>query len=176
MNILLNDNLAGIKDTTVSWTGAPTQGNFEFIPGNKSFRYTAEPDFRGIIQFQYVVCNKASACATPCDTAQVAIDVFNLPKPTDGLVLEDPGPNGSLQIRGLQGFSSVDITITNRWGDKVYRNKNYDNNAPWRGHAGDNGPFLPPGAYYYVISAFDDGKLVGKPQTGAIYLFKKENP
>ena len=176
MNILLNDNLAGIKDTTVSWTGAPTQGNFEFIPGNKSFRYTAEPDFRGIIQFQYVVCNKASACATPCDTGQVAIEVFNLPKPTDGLVLEDPGPNGSLQIRGLQGFSSVDITITNRWGDKVYRNQNYDNNAPWRGHAGDNGPFLPPGAYYYVISAFDDGKLVGKPQTGAIYLFKKENP
>jgi trimeric autotransporter adhesin len=176
MNILLNDNLAGIKDTTVSWTGAPTQGNFEFIPGNKSFRYTAEPDFRGIIQFQYVVCNKASACATPCDTAQVAIDVFNLPKPTDGLVLEDPGPNGSLQIRGLQGFSRVDITITNRWGDRVYRNENYDNNAPWRGHTGDNGPFLPPGAYYYVISAFDDGKLVGKPQTGAIYLFKKENP
>ena len=176
MNILLNDNLAGIKDTTVSWSGAPTQGNFEFIPGNKSFRYTAEPDFRGIIQFQYVVCNKASACATPCDTAQVAIDVFNLPKPTDGLVLEDPGPNGSLQIRGLQGFSRVDITITNRWGDRVYRNENYDNNAPWRGHAGDNGPFLPPGAYYYVISAFDDGKLVGKPQTGAIYLFKKENP
>jgi trimeric autotransporter adhesin len=176
MNILLNDNLAGIKDTTVSWTGAPTQGNFEFIPSNKSFRYTAEPDFRGIIQFQYVVCNKASACATPCDTAQVAIDVFNLPKPTDGLVLEDPGPNGSLQIRGLQGFSRVDITITNRWGDRVYRNENYDNNAPWRGHAGDNGPFLPPGAYYYVISAFDDGKLVGKPQTGAIYLFKKENP
>ncbi len=176
MNILLNDNLAGIKDTTVSWTGAPAQGNFEFIPGNKSFRYTADAEFRGILQFQYIVCNKASACATPCDSANVSIEVFNLPKPTDGLVLEDPGPNGSLQIRGLQGFSSVDITITNRWGDRVYRNENYDNNAPWRGHSGDNGPFLPPGAYYYVISAFEDGKLVGKPQTGAIYLFKKENP
>ncbi len=176
MNILLNDNLAGLQDTTITWSGAPTMGTFEYVPGNKSFRYTAEAEFRGVLTFTYTVCNESSACASPCDSALVAIEVFNLPKPTEGMVLEDPGPNGTLQIRGLQGFSSVDIVVTNRWGDIVYRNNNYDNNAPWRGRSGDNGPLLPPGAYYYVIRAYDDGKLVGKPQTGAIYLFKKENP
>ncbi len=176
MNILLNDNLTGLQDTTITWSGAPTMGTFEYVPGNKSFRYTAEAEFRGVLTFTYTVCNEASKCASPCDSALVAIEVFNLPKPTEGMVLEDPGPNGTLQIRGLQGFSSVDIVITNRWGDIVYRNNNYDNNAPWRGRSGDNGPLLPPGAYYYVIRAYDDGKLVGKPQTGAIYLFKKENP
>lgn len=174
MNILLNDNLAGLQDTTVTWTGAPAMGNFEFIPSTKSFRYTAEADFRGVLRFTYLVCNEASRCANPCDSAGVTIEVFNLPKPTEGMVLEDPGDNGTLQIRGLQGFSSVDIVITNRWGDIVYRTSNYDNNAPWRGRAGDNGPFLPPGAYYYVLRAYDNGSLVGKPQTGAIYLFKKD--
>jgi hypothetical protein len=176
MNILLNDNLAGIQDTTITWSGAPTMGTFEYVPRNKSFRYTAEADFRGVLTFTYTVCNEASKCTSPCDSALVAIEVFNLPKPTEGMVLEDPGANGTLQIRGLQGFSSVDIVITNRWGDIVYRNNNYDNTAPWRGRSGDNGPLLPPGAYYYVIRAYDDGKLVGKPQTGALYLFKKENP
>lgn len=176
MNILLNDNLTGLQDTSISWSGAPTMGVFEYVPGNKSFRYTAETDFRGVLTFTYTVCNEASKCASPCDSAVVTMEVFNLPKPTEGMVLEDPGPNGTLQIRGLQGFSSVDIVITNRWGDIVYRNDDYDNNAPWRGRSGDNGPFLPPGAYYYVIRAYDDGKLVGKPQTGVIYLFKKENP
>ena len=176
MNILLNDNLTGLQDTSISWSGAPAMGVFEYVPGNKSFRYTAEADFRGVFTFTYTVCNEASKCASPCDSAVVTMEVFNLPKPTEGMVLEDPGPNGTLQIRGLQGFSSVDIVITNRWGDIVYRNNDYDNDAPWRGRSGDNGPFLPPGAYYYVIRAYDDGKLVGKPQTGAIYLFKKENP
>lgn len=174
MNILLNDNLAGLQDTTVTWMGAPEMGNFEFIPSTKSFRYTAEADFRGVLRFTYLVCNEASRCANPCDSAGVTIEVFNLPKPTEGMVLEDPGDNGTLQIRGLQGFSSVDIVITNRWGDIVYRNSNYDNNAPWRGRASDSGPFLPPGAYYYVLRAYDNGSLVGKPQTGAIYLFKKD--
>ena len=176
MNILLNDNLTGLQDTSISWSGAPTMGVFEYVPGNKSFRYTAEADFRGVLTFTYTVCNEASKCASPCDSAVVTMEVFNLPKPTEGMVLEDPGPNGTLQIRGLQGFSSVDIVITNRWGDIVYRNNDYDNDAPWRGRSGDMGPFLPPGAYYYVIQAYDDGKLVGKPQTGAIYLFKKETP
>ena len=176
MNILLNDNLAGLQDTTITWSGAPTMGNFEFIPGNKSFRYTAEADFKGVIEFKYTVCNEASQCATPCDSANVSVEIFNLPKPTEGLVLEDAGPNGTLQIRGLQGYSRVDIVITNRWGDLVYKNPSYDNAAPWRGQAGDNGPYLPPGAYYYVIRAYDNESLVGKPQTGAIYLFKKENP
>lgn len=176
MNILLNDNLEGIQDTTISWSGAPEFGNFEYVEHNKSFRYTAEANFRGVLTFTYTVCNEVSKCASPCDSAMVTLEVFNLPKPTEGMVLEDPGPNGTLQIRGLDGFSSVDIVITNRWGDIVYRNDNYNNDAPWRGRAGDSGPFLPPGAYYYVIRAYDDGSLVGKPQTGAIYLFKKENP
>lgn len=176
MNILLNDNLEGIQDTTISWSGAPEFGNFEYVENNKSFRYTAEANFRGVLTFTYTVCNEVSKCASPCDSAMVTLEVFNLPKPTEGMVLEDPGSNGTLQIRGLDGFSSVDIVITNRWGDIVYRNDNYNNDAPWRGRAGDSGPFLPPGAYYYVIRAYDDGSLVGKPQTGAIYLFKKENP
>lgn len=176
MNILLNDNLEGIQDTTISWSGAPDFGDFKYVEHNKSFRYTAEANFRGVLTFTYTVCNELSKCASPCDSAMVTLEVFNLPKPTEGMVLEDPGSNGTLQIRGLEGFSSVDIVITNRWGDIVYRNDNYNNDAPWRGRAGDSGPFLPPGAYYYVIRAYDDGKLVGKPQTGAIYLFKKENP
>jgi hypothetical protein len=176
MNVLLNDNIVGVQEIKLAILNPPKVGVLEFVPSNKSYRYTAPDEFRGAIDFQYVVCNAKAKCVTACDTAAVRIDVFNLPTPTDGLIVEDPGLNGQLIIRGLAGFTQVSIDIFNRWGDVVYRNTNYDNGIPWKGTLGSNGNFLPPGAYYFVMKAFDGNQQVGKPQTGVIHLFlKKEN-
>ncbi|WP_373548120.1 Ig-like domain-containing protein [Haliscomenobacter sp.] len=171
MNVLLNDDLKGVSDTVLTWLNAPQNGQFEYLTFNQSFRFTADVFFRGNLEYQYIVCDGKAQCASPCDTATVLIEVLNYPKPTEGLVLNDPGANGTLIIKGLEGFTKVEISITNRWGDLVYQSSGYDNNNPWRGRSKDNGAFLPPGAYYYVVRAYDNGVLIGRPQTGAIYLF-----
>lgn len=176
MNVLLNDNIEGVQEIKLSILNPPLIGKLEFVPSTKSYRYTAPDEFRGAVEFKYIVCNAKAKCATACDTAGVLVEVFNLPTPTDGLIIEDPGLNGQLIIHGLPGFTQVGIDIFNRWGDLVYRNADYDNGIPWKGTQGNNGKFLPPGAYYYVLKAFDGDKQVGKPQTGVIHLFtKKEN-
>lgn len=171
LEILLNDKLIGLPDTIVSQVSAPAIGTLEYLSEGKRFRYTVEDDFRGIVSFQYAVCSESiSACGFGCDTATVTLEVLNLPKVPEGLVLEDPGPNGNLTIKGVSAFERVEILIFNRWGDLVYANKQYDNAQPWKGTF--KGKNLPQGAYYYQLQVFDKGnQTFGGPQTGVVHLF-----
>ena len=172
MEVLLNDALAGIQDTVVTQIGAPAVGTLEYLPDTRRFRYTAPDDFRGTVQFRYTVCNPASVCGFGCDTALVTIRVLNLPSVPDALVVNDPGLNGQLQIRGVGGFSRVEIGITNRWGDLVFEEKAYSNDNPWLGDFNRSGKFLPAGPYYYFLKAYEDGEQVGGTAVGVIHLFE----
>lgn len=54
-------------------------------------------------------------------------------------------------------FLNNEITIVNRWGDVVFKMKNYDNT--WEG-TNQNGQPLPEGTYYYVLRlSLGDGKI-----------------
>lgn len=53
------------------------------------------------------------------------------------------GVNDRFEIRGIEAFDHVSITIYNRWGNSIYEHANYDNS--W------NGTGLNAGTYYYVI-------------------------
>ena len=120
LDVLLNDDLSGVLDTVIAGYTSPASGILTYLDPKQSFLYTAEPEFRGKVTFQYVVCNPDATCFAPCDSAQVEIDVLNLPDPSEGLVLEDPGLNGQWVIKGLSGFTRVEVRILNRWGDVVY--------------------------------------------------------
>ncbi|NKI33327.1 Calx-beta domain-containing protein [Croceivirga thetidis] len=80
------------------------------------------------------------------------------------------GINEVFKIRSEQYCEwTFDVMIFNRWGDKVYEEKNYQND--WGGTAPDNAVgrsgILPAGTYYYIID------IVGsefKPINGYIYL------
>ena len=64
-----------------------------------------------------------------------------------------PNGDGSFDtfiITGLENYESADVTIFNRWGNEVYRNRKYQNN--WDGHG------LNEGTYYYLIEMEKDGK------------------
>ncbi|HOY05389.1 MAG TPA: gliding motility-associated C-terminal domain-containing protein, partial [Saprospiraceae bacterium] len=172
MEVLLNDALAGLPDTVVTQLGAPSVGTLEYLEEGKRFRYFVEEDFRGTVQFQYVVCSPASTCNLPCDTALVTIDVQNLPSVPEGLVVDDPGLNGRLIIKGISGYSRVEIAVFNRWGSLVFQENDYRNDTPWLGHF--NGKALPQGAYYYSLKAWEGNTLVGGAQTGVIHLFSQE--
>jgi hypothetical protein len=172
MEVLLNDNLSGLPDTVLSLIGGgPSVGQLELLDGRR-FRYTVNEDFRGKVSFQYVVCNPGAQCGTACDTATVTIEVLNMPVVPGGLIVDDPGPNGQLTIRGLNGFSRVEMQIFSRWGDLVFEEKQYDNGNPWQGHAHRGGNALPEGAYYYVLRAFDGNVQVGEAQRGVVHLFR----
>lgn len=171
MEVLLNDALAGLPDTVVTQLGAPSVGTLEYLEEGKRFRYTVDEDFRGSVTFQYVVCSPASTCSLPCDTANVTIDIQNFPSVPEGLLVDDPGPNGRLTIKGINGFTKVEISIFNRWGNLVFQEKDYRNETPWLGHF--NGKALPDGAYYYSMNAYDGNILYGGTRTGIIHLFQK---
>lgn len=173
MEVLLNDDLSGLTDTLLVQVSTPSSGQLELLTESRRFRYTVDENFRGIVTFQYAICNPASVCNIPCDTATVTIDVQNLPTVPTGLVVGDPGLNGALNIRGINGFTRVEITITDRWGDLVFREMDYDNNNAWAGDYKRSGQYLPGGAYYYFLKAFDGKEQVGATQTGVIHLFDK---
>jgi hypothetical protein len=171
MEVLLNDALAGIADTQLIQISSPAVGNLELLAQTRRFRYTAPDDFRGIVTFDYAVCHPASQCNLPCDTATVTIDVQNLPTVPTGLVVKDPGANGALTIKGIDGFTRVAITITNRWGDLVFQESDYDNSNPWSGTFKRTGQYLPGGAYYYFLKSYDGNEQAGATLTGVIHLF-----
>ncbi|HMR42344.1 MAG TPA: gliding motility-associated C-terminal domain-containing protein, partial [Saprospiraceae bacterium] len=172
MNVLLNDRIGGISDTTVTLLGAPEFGDLEYLENKKSFRYSLSEERRGRVQFQYVVCNSDAICGEACDTATVVINVLALPEMPEGLTLNGDGRNDVLTIRGIRGFERVEVLIVNRWGDVVFEEKDYDNDRPWRGTLGYEGSELPQGAYYYIVKAFENGSLVGDPLTGAVHIFR----
>ena len=174
MEVLLNDDLAGIQDTVVTLLDSVVSGTLEYLPEFRRFRYTAEEGFRGTVQFRYQVCNPGSVCGFGCSIALVTIHILNLPSVQEGLVIRALGPNGRLTIRNLNGFSRVSIGITDRWGDLVFQEDAYDNGDPWLGDYKRSGRYLPRGAYYYFLNAFDGDKQVGGTMTGVIHLFENE--
>lgn len=83
-------------------------------------------------------------------------------------------PDGDLKndvfvIKGLSTVIENNLTVYNRWGNKVYTKDNYDNT--WDGHPNVSGTFgsekLPPGTYYYILE-FKGGDL--KPIPGFVVI------
>lgn len=79
------------------------------------------------------------------------------------------GKNDFFVIKGIEG-RTVNITVFNRWGNKVYQNNAYDNT--WNGTPNVSGLIigsnkLPQGTYYYVVE-FEDG--VDDPINGYVVL------
>ena len=61
------------------------------------------------------------------------------------------GSNDVFFIKNIETFPNNELTIYNRWGNKVYETKNYTND--WYGTF--NGNPLPVGTYYYFIKLND---------------------
>ena len=78
--------------------------------------------------------------------------------------------NQTFEITGLEGCGyTIELQIFNRWGAKIYDNKNYQND--WSGTASNasvgGANLVPTGTYYYVINIKNSGL---KPITGPIYV------
>ena len=154
--VMNNDSLynEGVKDVVVVVQGNHGQAE---VDSSNNIIYTPEADFCGTDSITYQICSAAG-----CDMAVVRIKVicngFNV---YNGFSPNNDGSNETLVIEGLENFPNNKIEIYNRWGNKVYFSKNYQND--WAGTWGNKK--LPDGTYYYLI---DDGE--GNHYTGYIQI------
>ncbi len=87
---------------------------------------------------------------------------------TQPFILEIPNgisPNGDgfndyLTIRGLDDFPNNKLLVFNRWGNKVYEEKNYRNSDPWYG-LNNHGDEVVEGTYFIVVELQGGENLKG---------------
>ncbi|PHR45403.1 MAG: hypothetical protein COA32_13240, partial [Fluviicola sp.] len=79
-----------------------------------------------------------------CD--DVVVDVSN------GVSPNSDGMNDFLEITNLDAYPEHNLSIYNRWGDKVFQSSPYEND--WNGQnnvGGIGGEELPAGTYFYIL-------------------------
>ena len=97
----------------------------------------------GLNRFIWTVSN--GVC--PASTDTVDIEVNNVIIPT--LITPNlDGNNDFFVINGIETFGKTSLTVFNRWGARVYENKDYDNS--WDG-VDENGNILPDDTYFFIM-------------------------
>ncbi|MBA3971707.1 MAG: gliding motility-associated C-terminal domain-containing protein, partial [Bacteroidetes bacterium] len=77
----------------------------------------------------------------------------------NGITPNGDGNNDQWLIDGIEYIKDNEVTIFNRWGDVVWKAKDYDNvtdNKVWKG-TNSNGGILPDATYFYIVEA--NGKV-----------------
>lgn len=112
-------------------------------------------EFMGNDQLTIRACDQAGACTDRIITVNVesGIVVYNAVAPNS-----QDHDNMFMRIAGL-GMETNRVSIYNRWGDKVYEVKNYENTIRGNSFKGlnNNGNVLASGTYFYKI---ETGKKV----------------
>jgi gliding motility-associated-like protein len=109
--------------------------------------YSGVRDFVGNDQMTIEICDLLDRCTEQVLTIKVTadIEVFNF------VSLNGDDLNQYLYLRYIK--ASNQVTIYNRWGDKVFDVRDYDNADPLKRFQGfnNNGDELPSGTYFYKV-------------------------
>jgi gliding motility-associated-like protein len=99
-------------------------------------------------------------CTTESDIVKLIMrsDVF-IPRL---ITPNNDGENDNLTIRGLEIYPHNELIVINRWGNEVFRSKDYVNGT-WKG---DN---LPDGAYFYKLRLIESNGYT-EEKTGYFHL------
>ena len=140
--VLINDNPAHSSFNTASVTvmRQPLHGKVA-INSDGTVTYMPDDSFGGDDSFTYQVQDK-DGYPTNIATVVLHVQPGDLKIPTLFTPNGD-GKNDIFEIRGLQQYAENELVVINRWGNEVYRQKNYQNN--WKGDG------LNEGTYYYLL-------------------------
>lgn len=122
-------------------------------------------EFYGTDHVTLEVCDLLASCAQQELTIEVTGDiiVYNAISPNGDQL------NATWQIRNIELFTETrdnNVTVYNRWGDKVFSATNYDNTSKVFKGLADSGSELPSGTYFYRIEF-----MSGRPsKTGYLVL------
>jgi len=92
------------------------------------------------------------------DTINTKFKIYNAISPNGDLY------NQKFVIEGIENYPQNKVIIYNRWGNEVYKKKNYTNLKGWEGKFTDEP--LPDGTYFYYINL----ECLGKVFTGYIEI------
>ncbi len=147
--------VSGIVPLTVNFTNSSfnnmlnqwAYGNGLFSSGlTGSSTYTLP----GVYTVTLVIENADGCLAATTRT----IEVINVPF---GIIPQlispnNDGKNETFEIKGIEQFTNSELQIFNRWGNKVYSMKNYDNSFDGTpNHKSVNGK-LPVGTYFFILT------------------------
>jgi gliding motility-associated-like protein len=141
----------------VTITNQPDHGTAVINPDG-TISYTPDDGFVGVDSFTYQICD--DGIPPLCDTAVVYITV--MPERPNIFIPNGFSPNGDpyneyWEIVDISKYPKNEVIIFNRWGNKVYEAKPYQNE--WQG-VNYKGEDLPDGTYYYVLKLNDDNDTV----------------
>ncbi|TAK43538.1 MAG: T9SS type B sorting domain-containing protein [Saprospiraceae bacterium] len=150
-DVLANDVING-GIVSMQIVRAPLHGS---VVVNPDFSVTYRPEAgycnsrQGVAldNFFYEVCT-SEGCSTMIVWVEVRCDDFII---FNGFSPNGDGVNDFFRIQGLEKYPLHALHIFNRWGNKVFSTKHYEND--WGGSWGQND--LPDGTYFYL---FEDGE------------------
>jgi gliding motility-associated-like protein/uncharacterized repeat protein (TIGR01451 family) len=160
-DVLANDVISG-GIVSLQIVRAPLHGSVVVNP-DYSVTYQPESGYCNSRQgdaldnFFYEVCTP-EGCFTMIVWVEVGCDDFII---FNGFSPNGDGVNDFFRIQGLEEYPLHTLHIFNRWGNKVFSTKHYEND--WGGSWGQND--LPDGTYFYL---FEDGE--GHSYTGYIEI------
>ncbi len=165
LRVYKNDSLRNKIPTLLTITRQPIFGKADTI----SFRdgiiqYTASrsPYACGVDSFRYRVC-----VDTICAEATIVVEVIcsDSLKVYNAISPNGDGRNDAFVLQGLQKYPNNTLIIFNRWGNEIFKVKNYEND--WQGTW--NGKDLPDGTYFYWIRDDDTGEVI---RTGYLQILR----
>ncbi len=127
-----------------SYIWSPINSSQDSLGGLESGDYTVTVTDKygkvGVINFS-IELEKMSAC------------YFHI---YSGITPNGDGNNDKWEIDGIENFPDNSVEIYNRWGDKVWEAKGYDNTGiVWEGNNASGRP-LPDGTYFYIVTLSGD--------------------
>ncbi|KAA8479949.1 gliding motility-associated-like protein [Arcticibacter tournemirensis] len=120
------------------------------------------PSVKGVEDITYTLTVKGRAGCV--ETSQISVKVLKPIKIPNTFTPNNDGVNDVFNIRELDDYPGVSVTIFNRYGSKLFSSQGYD--SPWDGT--HNGNPVPTGVYYYVI----DIPVYNKTLSGYITVIK----
>ncbi len=141
-----------VIDAPLSGAGITLQNSFDLLIDYE------QTDFSGEDTFTIQICDEAGACSEQRFHITVKkgekIVVYNAVSPNGD------GRNDYLEISNIGAYPDNRLVIINRWGDKVYEARGYDNvlqRFDGRSNVGGSS-HLPSGTYFYELHLDSEAK------------------
>lgn len=162
-----NQTIADLQVNSItSIAGTPPYTYELLIEGQNLGQQTLYSDVPvGIYPFY---TTEAGGCT---DTTWITMSILECPPPIPSEVLtpNEDGYNDTWIIGGIKLYPENEVFIFDRWGQRVYHKKNYDNDDGWDAkYIGGN---LPVSTYYYVLEVSNE-KSDDIVLKGAISIFR----
>jgi len=164
VDLTQNDLLSFVGEWEITILKQPAIGFIDSLGQGRLF-YMAPDGAFGSTSIVYQLCSLE--CPDQCSEATVNItiekeditaeDIPNAITPNDD-GLNDAFIFDILEVNSPEQFPDNELIIFNRWGDIVFRQKDYDNS--WNG-VNQKGEVLPTGTYYYILRLnLEDGVIL----------------